>query len=125
MPKAIISNRIYLDTTPELTKELQKALTYKIRKPPRPGLTHFSMFDIVKSFKMVGTKIISIPVGRADLIPDDYEVIDKRIEHEMPFPNPKFELRPDQKLIYDEVDDLCLINAAVGWGRRFAPLLGN
>lgn len=125
MPKAIISNRIYLDTTPELTKELQKALTYKIRKPPRPGLTHFSMFDIVKSFKMVGTKIISIPVGRVDLIPGDYEVIDKRSLHDMPFPNPKFDLREDQQQVYDEVGDNCLINAAVGWGRRFAPLLGD
>lgn len=122
MPKAIISNRIYLDTTPELTKELQKALTYKIRKPPRPGLTHFSMFDIVKSFKMVGSKIISIPVGRADLIPGDYEVIDKRSLHDMPFPNPKFDLREDQQQVYDEVDDNCLINAAVGWGKTFTAL---
>jgi hypothetical protein len=125
MPKAIISNRIYLDTTSELTKELQKALTYKIRKPPRPGMTHFSMFEIVKSFKMVGPKIISIPVGRVDLIPEDYEVIDKRIIHDMPFPNAKFELRGDQKVVHDEVNDNCLINAAVGWGRRFAPLLGD
>lgn len=122
MPKAIISNRIYLDTTPELTKELQKALTYKIRKPPRPGLTHFTMFDIVKSFRMVGTKIISIPVGRVDLIPDDYEVIDKRIEHDMPFPNAIHALRPDQLSVHDEVDDNCLINAAVGWGKTFTAL---
>lgn len=122
MPKAIISNRIYLDTTPELTKELQKALTYKIRKPPRPGLTHFSMFDIVKSFRMVGTKIISIPVGRVDLIPDDYEVIDKRSLHDMPFPNPKFKLREDQQFVHGEVDDNCLINAAPGWGKTFTAL---
>jgi superfamily II DNA or RNA helicase len=122
MPKAIISNRIYLDTTPELTKELQKALTYKIRKPPRPGMTHFSMFDIVKCFKIVTKSIISIPVGRIDLIPEEYEVIDKRVLHGMPFPNPKFELRPDQKAVYDEVDDMCFINAAVGWGKTFTAL---
>jgi superfamily II DNA or RNA helicase len=122
MPKAIISNRIYLDTTPELTKVLQKALTYKIRKPPRPGLTHFSMFDIVKSYKMISSKVISIPIGRGDLIPEDYEVVDKRISHDMPFPNPKHPLRPGQQLVYDEVDDNCLINAAVGWGKTFTAL---
>ena len=122
MPKAIISNRIYLDADPQLIQDLQKALTYKIRKPPRPGLTHFSMFDIVRSYKMISSKIISIPVGRLDLIPDDYEVIDRRICDEIPFPTAKFSLRDDQKLIYDEVDGSCIINAAVGWGKTFAAL---
>lgn len=122
MPKAIISNRIYLDTTPEITKELQKTLTYKIRKPPRPGLTHFSMFDIVKSFKMVSSKVISIPVGRIDLIPEGYEVVDKRTHHEMPFPHPKSPLRPAQQAVFDEVEDNCFINAAVGWGKTYTAL---
>lgn len=122
MPKAIISNRIYLDVTPELAKELRDKLTYKIRKPPRPGLTHFSMFDIVKSYKIISSKIYSIPVGRIDLIPDDYEVVDKRTYEVIPFPNCKYPLRDDQALIYNEVDDNCLINAAVGWGKTFTAL---
>ena len=31
MAKAIISNKIYLDTTPELIQKLIRTLTYKIR----------------------------------------------------------------------------------------------
>lgn len=122
MPKAVISNRIYLDVTPEISKELQKALTYKIRKPPRPGMTHFSAFDIVKSYKVVTSKIMSIPIGRMELIPEGYEIVDKRIYNEMYFPPPKLALRPDQLVEYNEVDDMCLLNAEPGWGKTFWAL---
>jgi superfamily II DNA or RNA helicase len=122
MPKAILSNKIYLDTTPELTKELVKALTYKIKKPPRPGLTHFSMYDIVKTYKIIGPKVIAIPSGRLDLIPTDYEIIDRRSVNEMPFPYPKSELRSEQLEVYNQVDGMCFINAMVGWGKTYTAL---
>lgn len=122
MPKAIISNKIYLDTTPEIRAEIVAKLTYKIKKPPRPGLTHFSMFEVVKNYKLLPKGVLSIPVGRTDLIPKDYEVIDRRITHDMPFPNPKLGLREGQQKVYDEVDDSCFINAMVGWGKTFAAL---
>jgi superfamily II DNA or RNA helicase len=122
MPKAIISNRIYLDTTPEIAQNLAKTLTYKIKKPPRPGLTHFTQFDIIKNYKMLPKGIMSIPGGRIDLIPEGYEVIDKRILHELPFPNPKLPLRPSQTEVYDGADDMCFINAMVGWGKTFCAL---
>lgn len=121
MPKAIISNRIYLDVTPELQYTLVKALTYKIKKNI-PGATHFSQFEIIKNYKLIGKTVISIPVGRQDLIPADFEVIDKRTLHELPFPNPKLEMLPAQKIVYDEVDDTCFINAMVGWGKTFCAL---
>lgn len=122
MPKAIISNRIYLDTTPELKAELIKKLTYKIKKPPRPGMTHFSMFDIIKNYKLLPKGIMSIPSGRIDLIPEGYEIIDKRILHELPFPNPLMALRDSQVGVVAEADDSCFINAMVGWGKTFAAL---
>ena len=125
MPKAIVSNRIYLDTTPEIAQSLAKTLTYKIKRPPRPGLTHFTQFDIIKNYKMLPRGIMSIPGGRIDLIPEDYEIVDKRVLHELPFPDPKLPLRPSQTAVYNSADDMCFINAMVGWGRRFAPLLGN
>lgn len=121
MSKAIISNRIYLDTTPDIAKELVKALTYKIKKPPRPGIT-FGMFDIVKNYKILPKGIMSIPIGREDLIPKGYEIIDKRVEHDMPFPNPKLDLRDSQQPVYDQVEGSCLINALVGWGKTFTAL---
>lgn len=121
MPKAIISNRIYLDINPQLQYTLVKALTYKIRKNI-PGATHFTQFEIIKNYRFVGKTIISIPVGRQDLIPSDYEIIDKRILNEHPFPNPKLELREGQIEVFEQVDDTCFINALVGWGKTFCAL---
>jgi superfamily II DNA or RNA helicase len=121
MPKAILSNRIYLDVDKELADRLTKELTYKIRKNI-PGATHFTQFDIIKNYKVVKSGIMSIPIGRLDLIPEHYEIVDKRILYEVPFPDPKFELLPGQQLIFDEVDDSCFINALVGWGKTFTAL---
>lgn len=122
MPKAIVSNRIYLDTTPEIAQNLAKTLTYKIKRPPRPGLTHFTQFDVIKNYKMLPRGIMSIPGGRIDLIPEDYEIVDKRVLHELPFPDPKLQLRPSQLAVYNSADDMCFINAMVGWGKTFCAL---
>lgn len=121
MPKAILSNRIYLDVTPELTSSLIRALTYKIKKNI-PGATHFSQFEIIKNFKIIGGTVMSIPIGRPDLIPAGFEIIDKRVLHELPFPTPKLEMLPAQQVVYDAVDDMCFINAMVGWGKTFCAL---
>ncbi len=83
------------------------------------------MFDIVKNYKMLPRGIMSIPVGREDLIPAGHEIIDKRSLHELPFPNARFPLRDGQQEVYDTVDGSCFINALVGWGRRFALPLSN
>lgn len=122
MPKAILSNRIYLDTTTEILDYLKKALTYKIKKPPRPGLTHFSQFEIIKNYKLLPKGVIAIPIGRVDLIPKDYEIVDKRIKDDMPFPDPRLPLRGSQVEIYEGIDDNCFINAMVGFGKTFLAL---
>lgn len=121
MAKAILSNRIYLDVTPELTSSLIRALTYKIKKNI-PGATHFSQFEIIKNYKLIGKTVMSIPIGRPDLIPVGFEIIDKRTLHELPFPTPKLEMLPAQQIVYDAVDDMCFINAMVGWGKTFCAL---
>lgn len=122
MPKAIISNKIYLDVSPEVSKKLINSLTYKIRKNIPGAKAHFIQYDIVKNYKLLPKNIMAIPVGRIDLIPADYEIIDKRIIHELPFPDPKFPLRGTQLDVYNEVDDTCFINAMVGWGKTFTAL---
>ncbi len=122
MSKAIISNKIYLDVTPELQKELISKLTYKIKKPPRPGLTHFTMYDIIKNYKVLPKGIMTIPVGRQDLIPEGYEIIDRRVKEDYPFPDPKLQLRDYQIPVYNQVDDMFFLNAKVGWGKTFASL---
>ena len=121
MAKAIISNRIYLDTTPEIANSIAKALTYKIKKK-MAGRSPFGQYEIIKNYKMLPKGVMSIPSGREDLIPEGYEIMDKRVVHELPFPTPKFPLNPEQQKIYDQVDGSCFINAMVGWGKTFEAL---
>ena len=121
MSKAIISNRIYMDNPGvEHTKAVIKALTYKIHKDT--GSKKFASIETIKNYKSLIKGILSIPQGRLDLVPEGYEIIDKRILNPVPFPVPKFELYDDQQTIYDEVNDTVFINALPGWGKTFTAL---
>ena len=121
MPKAVISNRIYMDNPGvEHTKKIISALTYKIKKDT--GAKKFSPIETIKNYKVLPKGILSIPQGRLDLVPEDYEIIDKRVLEDVPFPTPKFGLRPEQQVVYDPIDDTCFINALVGWGKTFTAL---
>lgn len=121
MPKAVISNRIYMDNPGvEHTKKVISELTYKIKKDT--GSKRFATVETIKNYKVLPKGILSIPQGRLDLIPDDYEIVDKRICENIPFPDPKFGLRPEQQVVYDPIDDTCFINALVGWGKTFTAL---
>lgn len=121
MAKAVISNRIYMDNpgVPE-TKAIIKALTYKIQKDT--GSKKFAAVETIKNYKSLAKGILSIPQGRQDLIPENYEIIDRRTLVPVPFPNPKFPLREEQRVVYDEVEDTVFINALVGWGKTFTAL---
>merc|ERR1711965_1157437 len=70
----------------------------------------------------IKTNLVSIPVGRTDLIPDDYEVVDKRLNVPVDFPDFRFDLRESQQVVYDEVKDNAIINAWVSWGKTFTGL---
>lgn len=119
--KAVISNRIYLDNPGvEHTKHVIKSLTYKIHKDT--GSKKFASVETIKNYKSLIKGILSIPQGRTDLIPKDYEIIDKRVLVPAPFPVPKFELYEDQQTIYNEVEGTCFINALPGWGKTFTAL---
>jgi superfamily II DNA or RNA helicase len=103
--------------TPDVFNKIEKELTYTLppRMPQDPPM-------VLKTIRYIRKGLISIPVGRLDLIPDDYEVFDKRISVEADFPEFKFDLRPSQKAVYDEVDDCAIINAWVSWGKTFTGL---
>jgi superfamily II DNA or RNA helicase len=121
MPKAIISNRIYLDNPGvEESKSIIKTLTYKIHKDT--GSKQFSTVETIRNYKMLPKGILSIPQGRLDLVPKHYEIVDKRITVPVPFPTPKFPLRDTQLVVYEEITDTCFINALVGWGKTFTAL---
>lgn len=115
--KAVLSNRIYLSVNKEQTNELERELTYTIapRIPSDPPI-------VFKTFRYVREGLVSLPMGREDLIPSDYEVVDKRVVNEIEHPEFKFDLRPSQKMVYDEVEDNSIINAWVSWGKTFTAL---
>jgi superfamily II DNA or RNA helicase len=78
--------------------------------------------QVFKTIKYIRDDLISIPMGRLDLIPDDYEIVDKRVSVETSFPDFKFDLRPSQKVVYDDIQDNAIINAWVSWGKTFTAL---
>lgn len=121
MAKAVISNRIYIDNPGvEKTKEIIKTLTYKIHKDT--GSKKFSTVETIRNYKLLPKGILSLPQGRQDLIPEGYEILDKRALVPVPFPDTKFDLREDQRVVYDVVDDTVFVNALVGWGKTFTAL---
>ena len=122
--KAIISNKIYMTVEPSMYKYLDKELTYII-----PSYNEPEKFITIKNLKVInyniagGKMLVAFPVGRIDLIPKNFEVVDKRAYNYIEdFPEFKFDLRPSQQEIYDDVEDNCIINAKVGYGKTFTAL---
>ncbi len=115
--KAVISNRIYIECTREYKEVLSKELTYVIppRNPNDPP-------QVIKNMQRINERLVTIPIGRTDLIPSDYEIVDKRIEKPVVFPKFKFDLRQSQQDVYDEIEDNSIINAWVSWGKTFTGL---
>ena len=115
--KAVLSNRIYLECTNEYQSFLDEELTYSIppRRPTDPPI-------IIKNMGVIRSGLVSIPIGRTDLIPDDYEIKDKRNDIPIKPFDFKFTLRDSQQSVYDEVQDSCIINAWVSWGKTFTAL---
>ena len=115
--KAVLSNRIFMEVDNALQSKIDKELTYSI--PPRNPL---DPPFIIKNMGIVRKGLVTLPIGRTDLIPEHYEVVDKRVTaptDELEF---GFELRASQAAVYNEVKDSCIINAWVSWGKTFTAL---
>ena len=117
MGKAVISNRIMINIEASEISRFDEVLTYEIPsyREDRPPL-------IIKNMKRVKSGVISIPVGRTDLIPKGYEIVDKRVLEPANFPEFRFDLRPSQQEVYDKLEDNAVINASVSWGKTFTAL---
>src|SRR5210317_867975 len=113
MKKAVLRDKIYMNFSEELYELVKLACTYKLPSKAPKAYKVKDHFIIKKNYSIIGKRIIAIPIGRQELIPDDYEIIDKLIYKPVKFPKFKFKLRESQKLIYDQVEDNCLINANV------------
>ena len=115
--KAVIGNRIFMEVPATVREKIDTELTYMI--PPRnPQDPPF----VIKNMGLIKGGLISIPSGRMDLIPQDYTVVDRRVNTEIEFPEFTFTLRPSQQKVYDEVEDNVIINAWVSWGKTFTGL---
>jgi len=115
--KAVLSNRIYLEVDTFTKIRLDEALTYAIpdRIPTNPPL-------IIKNMGNINDKLVSLPIGRTDLIPEGYEIVDKRVLNPVEFPEFKFTLRDSQDEIYQDIEDNAIINASVSWGKTFTGI---
>ena len=115
--KAVLSNRIYLDVSPTLQSKLDEELTYSI--PPRnPNDPPF----VIKNMGIIRKGLVSLPIGRTDLIPNDYEIVDKRVLQTIPHFDFKYELRHSQQAVFEDLHDSAIINAWVSWGKTVTAL---
>ena len=115
--KAVISDRIYMDLNPKTLEKVDKELTYAI-----PSYKFGDPPIMIKNMARIRNSLVAIPVGRLDLIPEDYEIKDKRVLKPVDFPEFKLTLRPSQQQVFNEVNDNSIINAWVSWGKTFTGL---
>lgn len=115
--KAVLSNRIFMKRDDKLIDNLISELSYSF-----PGPTPKSKPIKICNLFGVNSSLISIPIGRTDLIPKNYTIIDKRVYNPVNFPESSITLRESQQDIYDTLDDNWIINAKPGWGKSFMAL---
>jgi superfamily II DNA or RNA helicase len=119
--RAVLSNKIYLNVSRDQMMELAKTLTYKIQVArTKTGL--FDAVETIRNYSVVSDTVIAIPQGRVDLIPKDYEIIDKRSLVPVEMPYPTISLREGQQLVFDAWEGSGILNAMVGWGKSFTAL---
>ena len=106
-----------MDCTEEVQERIDKELTYTI-----PTHNPLDPPEVIKNMGIIRNGLVSLPIGRTDLIPSNYEIVDRRVNKPVEFPEFKFDLRPSQKAVYDEIEDNSIINAWVSWGKTFTGL---
>jgi superfamily II DNA or RNA helicase len=117
MNKVVISNRIYIPADAKRQELIDKELTYLI-----PNYNPMDPPTVIKNMARISSKLVSVPSGRIDLIPEGAEIIDKRTLVPEIFPKFKFDLRDSQAAIHNDITDNAMINALPGWGKTFIAL---
>ena len=117
MDKAVLANRIFMEVPADVREKIDKELSYAIapRNPQDPPF-------MIKNMGYIRGGLISLPIGREDLIPTNYDIVDMRVKKPVEFPEFACTLRESQQEVYDEVQDCAIINAWVSWGKTFTGL---
>jgi len=115
--QAVAQNRIFLEVNPEQEKDILRNLTYSIDNyrtdlPPK----------VITTARVIRPGLMSIPSGRVDLIPHDYEIINKRVQVPVEFPEFRAKLRPSQQQIYDAIETDARVQANPSFGKTFTGL---
>lgn len=121
--KVSISNRMYFKPDEELWEYVKTHTTYSIMTP---GAKFPKVFQ---NCGKVGKGIYWMPITRMDLLENKGfkpQVIDRRACPSAKIPKPSFNLRPDQKEIYDDIVkdgvENCIINGKPGFGKTILAL---
>ena len=84
-----------MDCPAELQEQIDRELTYTI-----PAHNPLDPPQVIKNMGIIRNGLISLPIGRTDLIPKDYEIVDKREYIPTDLPEFKFELRESQNAMW-------------------------
>jgi superfamily II DNA or RNA helicase len=122
---AILSNKIYIKPdSQEYAIHLKDSTTYKFIDEFKSKLLGRNISNTVKTYSLATNGILTLPIGRQELIKSYYTIQDERTIHPIIFPKPTslYPLRSSQREVLDNVTDNCLINAPVSWGKTFTAL---
>lgn len=121
--KAVLTNRILLTRTDELTEYISKCLTFKFEENVFTGKgTVVPKVVVERLYSLPTSGIISMPIGAIDLIPSDYTIVDKRCYNKAVFPDMNITLLESQQQVLDSVTGSCVINAKPGFGKTISAL---
>lgn len=119
--KAVISNKIFLncEVGSDLEDRLRSELTYEIDQRP---ISDYPL--VIKHLERISKTVVAFPSGRLDLIPDDYEIVDKRCYEDADIPEPGFTLRENQAEALEFFSDGTsgLVNCKPGWGKSICAM---
>ena len=121
--KAVISNRIYLTVNDRLLNHLKEELTYEVPSHIPGSPIILKNLVTVNNNINGGLKLVSIPSGRTDLIPSNYEIVDKRTYNPVEINlTSSVQPRESQAEFMEFCNDSCILNAKPGWGKTVAAI---
>jgi superfamily II DNA or RNA helicase len=123
MNKAVLTSRIMLPVKDKAHEEaIIHTLTYKLQDEYMTRVKQREVAEVIRNYIRFPKGFFSIPIGRVELIPEEYTIEDNRVFAPVDFPKHNLVLRPSQQAVYDHITDSCIINAPVSWGKTYTGI---